>query len=221
MKQLSTTQRGSVATIVTIAVLAVGFVGAGAIAVWAMAGRADYKNNVDQKVASAVAENTKKVKDEDAKAYAIESQKPLKTYVGPEAYGSVNLSYPKNWSVYVAASASNLPVDLYANPDAVPGVTSETSSYALRMQIASQSYATAVKQYASSQQKGAVTIKPYVLPKNTSVTGVRIDGQLTDKKKGSLVLLPLRDKTLKIWVESSTYTSQFEEFILPNAHFTP
>ncbi len=221
MKQSFTAQRGSVTTVVTIAVLAVGFIGAGAFAAWAFAGRADYKNNVDQKIAAAVAANTKKVQTEDAKAYAVESQKPLKTFVGPEAYGSINLSYPKNWSVYLANSTSNLPVDLYANPDVVPGVTNDTASYALRMQVSSQSYATTLKQYADDQQKGSVTVKPYVLPKNPSVTGVRIDGQLTEKKKGSLILLPLRDKTLKIWTESSTYASQFEEFILPNARFTP
>lgn len=221
MKQSSMAQRGSVATIITIAVLGVGLIGAGAVAIWASAGRADYKNNVDQKIAAAVAANTKTVQAQDAKNYAIEAQKPLKTYIGPEAYGSINLSYPKNWSVYTANSTTSLPIDLYANPDVVPGVVGDTSSYALRLQVTAQSYATTVKQYADDQQKGSVTIKPYVLPKNTSVTGVRIDGQLTDDKKGSLIVLPLRDKTLKIWTESSTYASQFEEFILPNAHFTP
>jgi len=42
------------------------------------------------------------------------------------------------------------------------------------------------------------------------------------KVQGSMVLVPLRDKTLKIWTEADeTYLKDFNENILPNYTFEP
>lgn len=212
-----------VGVLIAIVLLTLGLVGAGAFGFWAFGQRQDYKNNVEQKIVAAVAANTKSVQEADAKTYAEQAQYPLKTFVGPEAYGSVTLAYPKTWSVYNAStlSSSGTSVDLYAHPDVVPLISSDASNFALRMQVVGQQYSTVAKQYANQLKQGTVAVSAYTLPNNKTVTGVRVTGQITTKKQGTLVLLPLRDKTLKIWTESASYNDQFDKIILANAHFTP
>lgn len=219
MKRLSGDTRGSMATVLAIVLLVVGLIGVGAFAVWAFAGRQDYKNNTEAKIAVAVQANTKKVQAADAISFAEEAKSPLKTYVGPEAFGSVKIVYPKTWSMYAVTGSSSTPVDIYAHPDVVPSVEDDASNFALRVQVVDQKYSTVVQQYVSMQRQGKLTVKPYVLPKVAGVTGARLDGQLTENKKGSLVALPIRDKTLKIWTESDSFSSDFDKIILPNASF--
>lgn len=221
MKHISDEQGSSTVLVVSVVIVSLLFVGAAAFGVWAFMGRQDYKNNVDSKIASAVTANTKEVQAKDAADYAEASKQPLKTYVGPEAYGSVHISYPKTWSAYIAANSSSLPLDAYAQPDVVPSITDKNSAFALRVQVTQTSYSQTLSQYQSRQKSGQVTVTPYALPKNSDVVGVRVDGQLTDTKQGSMVILPLRDKSLTIWTESSQYLSDFNNIILPNASFSP
>ncbi len=219
MKRLSDDVRGSAATLLTIVLLVVGLIGAAGFAFWAFSERQDYKNNVDAKIAVAVKDNTKKVQAADAITYAEESKNPLKTYVGPEAFGTVNIVYPKTWSVYAVTGNSSTPVNLYAHPDVVPSIDSDISSFALRVQVVEQKYSSVLQQYSSQQKQGKLAVKPYALPKVPGVNGVRLDGQLTQNEQGSMVILPIRDKTLKMWTESTTFVNDFNEKILPNASF--
>lgn len=199
------------------------FVGAGAFAAWAYSGKQDYKNNVDTKISAAVATNKKVVQTADAQQFAEAAKKPLKTYVGPEAYGSLKVSYPKTWSGYVVASSDSgdNPVDGYFYPDVVPSVTDNNSVFALRVQISAQSYSQALDQFSSQLEQNTVTIVPYSLPKLSSVVGVRVDGQIAENKQGSMIILPLRDKTLQIWTESGSFLNDFNNNILPNITFSP
>lgn len=214
-------QRGSVAAVVSIVLLSISLVGAVAFAFWAYSGRQDYKYNSDKKVAAAVKENTKKIQAEDAKAFAIEAEKPLKVYRGPEAYGSVMVSIPKTWSVYVPATNASVPFNFFAHPDVVPDVADKNSRFALRISVLSQKYDTVLKTFNGQLQKGKVTIKPYSLPENPEEIGSRIDGELKENQRGSVILMPVRDKTLKIWTESEEYLRQFEEYVLTSAKFVP
>lgn len=214
-------ETGSVASLVAIVLLSVGFVGALGFGVWAFGGRQDYKNNVDAKIKTAVQANTKAVQAQDAKDYAEAAKNPLKTYTGPEAYGSVTLQYPKTWSGYVVASGGGQPLDAYFNPDVVPSVSDQKSVFGLRVQVVSSSYSQTVTQFQGLQKQGKVTVTPYALPKVPSAVGVRVDGQITPTKQGSIVVLPVRDKTLKLWIESNQFTADFNGIILPNASFSP
>lgn len=211
--------RGSIAVVLSIVLLAVALIGTGGFAVWAFSGRQDYKNNVDAKIAVAIQANTKKVQALDAAAYAEEAKNPLKTYTGPEAFGTISITYPKTWSVYVLTGNTAIPVNYYAHPDVVPSVEGDASNFALRMQVVEQKYSAVLQQYSGLQKQGKLTAKPYALPKVSSVTGVRFDGQLLQNKKGSLVVIPVRDKTLKIWTESENFVKDFDQIILPNASF--
>ncbi len=213
-------ERGSVATVVTMVLLGVFLLGALGFGGWAFMSRQDYKNNVDAKIKTAVTANAKVVQAQDAADYAEAAKNPLKTYTGPEAYGSVSLQYPKTWSGYVV-TASGQPLDAYFNPDVVPSVADQKSVFALRVQVMATSYSQTLAQYQSLQKQGKVTVTPFALPKVPGTVGVRVDGQITSTKQGSIVILPVRDKTLKLWIESNEFAADFNNIILPNASFSP
>jgi len=46
-------------------------------------------------------------------------------------------------------------------------------------------------------------------------------GQIINGKKGSMVMFPLRDKTLKVWTEADQFVGDFNNSVLPNLTFVP
>lgn len=215
-------ERGSInALIIPLVLFILLFIGALVFGVWAFGSRQDYKNNVDSKVGVAVAVAKKATQAADATIYAEAAKQPLRVYVGPEAYGSVHISYPKTWSAYADTTDENTPLDAYFAPGAVPGVSDQSVSFALRVQIQSQSYDQVMSQYSSQVSQQTLTASPYRLPLVPGVVGTRLDGQITDAKQGSMIVLPLRDKTLLIWTESNQYLNDFNNNILPHVSFSP
>lgn len=200
------------------------FVAAAGFGGWAFLGRQDYKNNVDQKIEAAKAET---VKEEDIiknKQFAEAEKLPLTIFSGPSAYGSIHVEYPKTWSVYVGSSVSQpQPLDAYFNPRSVPSVSDQSSVYALRVQVVSQPYAQIVNGFSGYVKQNKVSVTPYSLPKVANVVGIRVDGQVNQQKKnvGSMIILPLRDKTIEIWTEDAQEVNDFNNLILPNMTFVP
>jgi hypothetical protein len=223
MKKLQGEQGSMNVLLVPVILLAVLFVGAAIFAVWAFGSRQDYKNNVDAKIATAVADNKTVVQAADAKQFAEAAKKPLKPYIGPEAYGSLHIMYPKTWSAYVDEGTGSKPLNAYFHSDFVPSVDMK-QTYNLRVQVNGTSYSNMLGQYASAIKVGKATAVPYTLPQVPDVTGMRIDGAVVPsdpKATGAMVLLPMRDKTLQIWTESPSYLQDFTDNILANMTFSP
>lgn len=202
---------------IVFGVLMLGFAGFG---IWAFGGYQDYKNNSDQK-ATAAAEAAKKAEGERKDAEFVEQEKqPYRTYTSPDATGAIKIVYPKSWSAFIDENEQTNPVNGYWHPATVPGLRSGTA-YALRMQVTNRPYSDEVKTYDSMVRQGAVKIAPYV-PKNVKgVTGSRVTGEITKGQKDTMVILPLRDKTVRIWTESPDFASDFDNIILANLSFTP
>jgi hypothetical protein len=181
-----------------------------------------YKNNVDSIVASAVSAATQAQKASDDTNYQTLAKSPNKTYSAPAAAGSLKLLYPKTWSAYIVESetAAN-PVDGYFYPNFVPDITNSNNAFSLRIQVMNSSYATTIDQYTSQVAGGKITIAPYSLKNVPSVTGSMITGEIEPTKTGTMVLLPLRDKTIKVWTENSNALVDLNSTILPNLSFTP
>lgn len=215
-------QDGSALTIVIMAFLSVGLIAALTFGIWAFTGQQDYKNNVDAKVAVAV-DAAKKTEAEKQVALAAEAAKsPTTTYQGPETYGSVSISYPKTWSAYVDSTGKgNAPLDGYFAPKVVPSINDAASVFALHIQVTNQPYAYSVQQQTAAQAAGQVSISPYSFPKVPSVVGIKVTGKLSTGKTGTLIIMPLRDKSLMISTEGTLYNADFETYVLPNASFSP
>lgn len=200
--------------IIVVVLLLVSF----GFGVWAFMGRQDYKNNVDEKVSQAVAvaeENLTIKKDaEFAESYKL----PYTTFRGPAAFGTLTIQYPKTWSNYVDGRG-NTPVDGYMQPNYVSSNNNETN-YALRYQVVERHYDEEIKQFDSRVKNGRVTAAAYRLPTQDSILGLRVEGELDSRKSGVMVVLPLRDKTVKVWTEGAEFRSDFEK-ILQELTFVP
>jgi hypothetical protein len=208
--------------LIPLVLITLFFIGAAGFGYWAYGQYQDYKVNVDKKVAVA---NEKAVAAEDIKkdAQFAEVQKsPFKLYKGPESYGAIQINFPKTWSAYIdEGTVTSQGVNGFFYPNVVPSLTSQDSSFALRVQVLSQSYSTVLQGFSSFTTSKKGTVVPYALPKLPSVVGVRLDGEVVSRKQGAMVILPLRDKTLKVWTEAPSFLPDFNNNILPNFTFSP
>ena len=209
--------------LIPVVLLTILLIGVGVFAFWAYGGRQKYKDNAEALVSAAVTANTKQVQAQDAAQYAQAAKSPLTVYTGPDAYGSVKISYPKTWSAYIDTTNSATPLDAYFHDGYVPS-TQSGQTYNLRVQVNAEPYNTVMAQYTGQIQTGTVTAAPYSLPKVPSVVGTRLTGQVLQDDPtgtGTMILLPLRSTTLEIWTESNDYLPDFNTYILPNLTFSP
>lgn len=214
-------QRGEFTlTTLLLIIMSILFVAAASFGIWAFTSRQDYKDNVDKKITAANAIVKKQTQVEDQKLFAEEAKNPLKTYNGPEQYGTVTLQYPKTWSQYVATTGTNGSngLDTYFAADYVPGITDQNALFALRVKVVNQQYTTVARQFSNNKK---VTVAPYELPKVKGEIGIRVEGQITPKKQGVMIILPVRDKTIQIWTEANELQKDLDNIILPNLTFVP
>lgn len=223
MRRLHTDQRGAINVLLpALIIVSVFLLAISGVAIWAFMSRSHYKNDTDQITAVAVAKAEEATKKAAADQYAEEIKKPYDTYIGPSAFGTVTVKYPKTWSSYVIENKTGgSPISGYFHPGFVPNVAAQENSFALRVELVRNSYDSVLTTFRSSLQQGKVTISPYTLPKVPNTVGSRIDGQLTQQKQGTMIVLPLRDMTLKIWTESNDFKADLETHILPNLQFQP
>jgi hypothetical protein len=197
------------------------FVGVAIFGFWAFSERNDYKNNTDAKVVAAVEEAQQQTSAAKTKEFEEKEKNPYRTYVGPGAYGSISISYPKTWSAYVDETSTGASIiDGYYNPATVPAIQSK-ANFALRVQVITQSYTQIVTTLSQQLKNGKFKMVPYRADKVPSVTGVRVDGEVSPGKQGSLIILPVRDKTLKIWSEAPEFVKDLDAIVLPNLTFVP
>ncbi len=206
---------------IALVILVLLFLSASVFGIWAYSSRQDYKDNSDKKAAAAAQIATQQESTKKDNEFVEKEKSPVKTYQGPAAYGSLDISYPKTWSAYIVeADRSSMAVDGFFHPNFVPGVQSQTA-YALRVRVSSQSYEQEMKQFDGKVKGGKVTVTPYVAKNVPSVTGARVDGEINVSQKGSMILLPLRDKTIIISTEAEQFVGDFNSIILPTLKFVP
>lgn len=210
---------GMLIGLIVVSILLTGSLGFG---VWAFMSRQDYKNNSDKKAAAAADQRQSETEESDAKKYAEEAKNPLTAHKAPDQFAGVTVQYPKTWSAYVIEGApGTTPVDNFFHPHAVPNATNKDNSYALRIQVVQQSYDKVIKAYDNEVSSQKLTAAPYALPKIPNIVGTRFNGQVAQNKQGSLIVLPVRNMTIKIWTESPNFLSDFDKIILPNLTFAP
>ncbi|MDQ2973022.1 MAG: hypothetical protein M3Q79_00890 [bacterium] len=211
----------SISVLVSI-VFGLLFVGASIFAVWSFMGMQDYKNNVQPKIDTAVEiakQETSTLKDNEF----IEKEKlPTLNFRGPDTYGAVSFDYPKTWSAVTAKADQTSPLDLTLHPSVVPGSGQDREfSYGLRLEVLNTSYERSVKELDSQIKNAGLVASAFTPVKVPSTVGTRFDGEFVRGKNGVVIMLPLRDKTLKIWTESLDYKKDLLEIIMPSLSFQP
>lgn len=219
--QTSKPAGNSKALLIILIVFVVLALAAGGFAFWAYSGRQDYKNNVDQKVSAAVDTAVKQESDRKDAEFVDKEKQPFKTYTTPEPTGSIKITYPKTWSGYTNEDTKgNTLVDAYWHPDIVPGPGSNVA-YALRLEVVNKAYADEIKSLDNLVKTGAIKVVPYS-PKNVPKTvAVMVTGQVTKDKDTTMIIFPLRDKTVKLYTQSPDYVKDYKDTILDKLTFVP
>lgn len=199
-------------------------IGAGAFGFWAYTEGQDYKKNSDKKTALAVEQAKAGQKAELESQFAQELKKPHRSYKGPATYGDVSFDYPKTWSAYIDESGSSQLINGYFHPGFVPAAQSETA-FALRVEMVSSPYSSVLSPFDSQVKAGKLKASAYVPPKMSGVAGVqpgtKLEGALSSTQNGSMVILKIRDKTLKISTQSPQFNDDFNGTVLASLTFTP
>lgn len=180
----------------------------------------DYKQNMDEKVAAKVAEESKLIDEQKQAEFDEKEKAPYTFWQSPTQYGSIKVGFPKTWSYYLAldqAAGSRDPIDLYAHPDYVPEI-SKDERYALRITLTSDDYNKVLDEYRKKSEKEGLQIGTVQV---SNVSGIKVRGNIEKEISGTMVVFPIRDKVLKVWTESQDYESDFDNIILKNLSFIP
>lgn len=217
--KIQSREEGSInALLIPLILAVVFFFSALAFGLWAYSSRTDYKNNTDAKIATAVEVAEKETATEKDNEFIEREKQPLKEYQGPASFGTLSIKYPKTWAAYVDESKG---VDGYFHPNFVPGVNSDTD-YALRVQVADKSYADELKSFDGSVKQGKTQAIPYKPVNVEGIVGTQFTGEIGQNgETGTLILLPLRDKTIKIWTEADQFNADFFNNVMANFKFVP
>lgn len=206
-------ERGAVSGLLIATIgLTILVIAAGSIAIWAYMNYTDQKNNVDSKIATAVAYAKKTQGDEDEKKFTERDQLPYRQFTGPDDYGRLTFDYSKQWSVYVAKDVTTNGgiYEAYLNPGVVPPVGSQATQYALRVTIENKDYDTAIAAYDPFVKKGDLRSSNVVA---NGVNGTRFDGSFSKDIRGSAVVFKIRDKTVTIRTDADTFKPNFDALV--------
>jgi len=202
--------------LIPLIISAVCFFGALGFGVWAYYERTDYKNNVDQKIDTAVEVANQKLSTEKDNEFLEREKFPLSDYQGPAQFGSVKVIYPKTWSAYILNDRS---AEYIFNPKFVPA--SDDAPQSLRITVTEETYDESIAKYEQKVKEGLLRVVAYSLPKVPGVVGIKADGEVQDGKIQSVVVLPLRNKTITIASETPDRFKDFNDIILANLSFVP
>ncbi len=216
--RITSSERGQIDPLVIPLVISVILIlGLAGFGLWSYVSYVDQRDNVDETVAAAV------VKAEAAKTVELEAEFearekiPNKTYQANNTVGSIFITYPKTWSGYIdEETTGSTPLDAYFHPDFVPD--SSNVAYALRVTVEERDYNREVEGYQKDVERGDLTVAPITI---SGENGLRFDGEIDNDIFGAIVLLPLRDKTIKIWTESEVYLDDLTETVLENLTYEP
>lgn len=204
-------ERGAVSgMLISVIALAVLVLGLGSFSIWAFVAYSDAQDNVDSKIAIAVAEAKEKKGEEDEAKFAEREKQPNRTFKAPDDYCGLTFQYPKTWSTYESEQVTNGgDFKAYLHPDVVPPI-SANEQFALRVVIEQKDWEQVIDQY-----KGLVT-KGDLKQSTTSSEGnqgARITGNFSKNIRGDAVIYRCRDKTITIRTDADAFKTDFDKVI--------
>lgn len=204
-------ERGAVSGLM-VAVIALGVLvlGLGSFSIWAYVAYTDAQDDVDGKIAIAVAEAKEEKGEEDEAKFAEREKQPNEAFRAPDDYCALTFQYPKTWSVFESEQITNGgDFKAYLNPKVVPPITS-SQQYALRVVIEQKDYDQVIAQYEGLVQKGDLKQSTTSSEGNQ---GARITGNFSKNIRGDAVIYRCRDKTITIRTDADAFKTDFDKII--------
>ena len=199
--------------IIVLSLVALTFIG---LFIWIMVEYNVVRSDVDGQISVAVAS----AKDEQAtkmEAEFLEREKyPYKVFAGPVDYGQLTFEYPKTWSVYVAAAATEGgDFNAYFNPGQVDAVVKDTIN-ALRVSIRNESFDKVTEEYQKAMDKkdSGLTMESVTIGKDGNITANRYTGKIPNTDlAGFIVTFKIRDKTAILQTDSVIFQADFDKLL--------
>ena len=196
--------------IIVVSLIAVTFIG---LFIWMNSQyhevQTDVQGQIDVAVAAAKDEQAEKLEAE-----FLEREKyPYKVFSGPVDYGQLTFSYPKTWSVYVAAAAEKGgDFNAYFNPNQVDAVGKDTIN-ALRVTIRDKSFDSVTAEYKKAMEKkdSGLTVESVTVNDFSAdlYTGIIPNTELS----GYILIFKIRDKTAIVQTDSVVFKEDFDNLI--------
>ncbi len=197
--------------IIVLSLTTVTFIG---LFVWMSVQYNETRSDVDGQINRAVAI----AKDEQATALEAEflerEKYPFKTFSGPADYGQLTFEYPRTWSVYVAADASNGgDFSAYFNPIQVNVVSKDTIN-ALRVTIRDKSFDDVAAEYQRYMDKKDSNLSVETITTTKGITANRYSGNIPNTDlNGYIVIFKIRDKTAILQTDSVLFEEDFNKLL--------
>lgn len=216
-------QRGALnILLVPFILMTVFFLSAAGFTYWAYTSMTGFKANAEAIATTAAEASKAEISAQREKEFAAKEAYPFLKYESPASTGSITVQYPRGWAAYVQEiPAANSPINGYFYPNFVPYTQDGEQLFAVRLNVVGLSLDNALQQYQSYVQAGTARLQSYRSPNIPNVIGYRIDGKIDSNKQGIMILLPVRDKTVKLWTESKQFEPDYLNTILPNFSFVP
>ncbi len=190
----------------------------GGLTVYFYAQNRDARQNIDDKVAAAVVDAEAGLREQLQKEFDEKAKDPFRTYTASEIFSGIQVAYPKTWSAYVVEdSKSRRQLDGYFHPNYVPSDKAGVK-YALRLSFEDGDYTKVLNQYKDAVEKKSLKASAIEI---NGIKGTRLDGKLDKDISGAIVILPIRDKVLKVWTESPAFLADFNQIVSGKLTFKP
>lgn len=202
--------------IILVSLIAVTFIG---LFIWMFMQYNEVQTDVEGQIGLAVAEAKDEQAAKDEAEFFEREKNPYKTFSGPADYGQLTFNYPKTWSVYVAAAATDGgDFNAYFNPVQVDAVGKDTIN-ALRVTIKNKSFEDVAEEYQRimDRKDSGLTVQSVVIgdaEKNSEVTANRYTGKIPNTDlNGFIVVFKIRDKTVILQTDSVIFENDFNELL--------
>lgn len=196
--------------IVMLSLVAVTFVG---LFVWILLKYNDVNDDVNGRINLAVAAAKEEQQVEDEKEFAEREKSPYLNFAGPADYGELSFKYPRTWSVFIEADASNGgDFRAYLNPVQVNPISKDTIN-ALRVTIRNKDFESVVSEYQKAMDRK---------DSDLSVETINVGGAVANRYSGTIpntglsgyiVVFKIRDKTAILQTDSVLFKEDFDKLL--------
>lgn len=197
-------------TIIALALTTVTFLG---LFIWMFMQYQDASTDVNGQINEAVAAAKAEQAEKDEAEFAEREKDPNRTFSGPADYGQLTFSYPKTWSVYVAADAAKGgDFKAYFNPIQVNEVSDKTIN-ALRVIIRTDSFEKVTEEYQRYLDGKDANLTMSSVTFN-GITANKYTGTIPNSElSGYIIIFKIRDKAAILQTDSVLFEEDFNKLL--------
>ena len=197
--------------IVILSLVSLTFIG---LFIWMFIRYDEVQMDINGQIDVAVAEAKDEQAAKDEEEFLQREKYPFRTFKGPADYGELTFEYPKTWSAYIAADASNGgDFEAYLNPIEV-NVVSKNTINALRVFILNKSFEAVAEDYQKAMERRDSNLTMQSVTTAKGITGNRYTGTIPGTElSGFIFIFKIRDKTAILQTDSVLFEGDYNTLL--------